>query len=73
LPVKVFTFNKVFSEKWCSVHGEVPSLGIVAKGMELLRGHFSHGVQNTPGNIENVKHDAPMIPKTYNFARLQDH
>jgi hypothetical protein len=72
LPVKVFTLYKVFSKEWYFVHGKMPSLAIVTKGMELFRGHFSHGVKNTPGNVENIKHNAPMMTKMDNFARLQD-
>jgi hypothetical protein len=70
LPVKVFTLYKVFLEEWRSVHGKVPSLAIVAKGMELLRGHFSHGVQNTPGNVENVNHDGSHDAKNGQFCKI---
>jgi hypothetical protein len=69
LPVKVFAFDKIFLEEWCFVHGKVPSLGIVAKGMELLREHFSHGVKNTPGNVKNVYHDVCFDTKNVQLCK----
>jgi hypothetical protein len=70
LIVKVFTFYKIFLEEWYSVHGQVPSLGSVAKGVGLLRSHFTYGVENTSSNVENVQHDGSHDVKNGQLCKI---